>query len=901
MKPILFAETATTYTTNGIGRLSDAISCVVTEERNGMYELAMVYPVTGRHYSDIGIRKIIVAKPFEGGSLQAFRIYEISKPINGKVEVCAQHVSYDLSKNVAMPFSVNAASTACASALAGLKTNAVETCPFTFWTDVTTASSYNQAVPASIRSRLGGVEGSVLDQFGGEYEWDNWTVKLHRQRGRVNTGISLRYGKNITDLVQEENIASTVTGMVPFWNDSDGNLVTLDEKAVYSQYASRYSTHLTEVKDMSGDFETQPTKAQLKAAAEALVNKSTYGLPKVSIEVSFVALWQTEEYKDIAPLESVNLCDEITVHFDRLGVDATAKVVKTEYDVLNEKYVKVHIGSARSSLSQIIDDNNAMTIQAIAAQKVETSTAINNATKWLTTAGGYVIAIKNPDGTWKELVFSNMTDPYDDHAQILRINNNGIGFAKYIDSSHKGGMNGYFRNAWTIDGNLIADFIHGGTLTLGGNGNGNGWLKMLASDGATEIGRWDVNGIKVYKGSLNGASVTIGGVSNGSGTLTVKGVKTVSGEQVEFNTCVINNTGIHLYNADGTSIGGWSSSGIDIDSGDINLGSGVFHVTNAGALTASSATITGKVTATSGKIGGFTIEEDTTNDIARIYHTKTTRDSSANGVYIGKDGIAIGASSKFKVTNEGALTAKSGTVGGFTITDKEIYSGTATTSTASGAIAMALQNFARTINNVSRNLRFAIGSKFGISADGDVYASNVNIKGAIEATSGSFTGEIKATSGTIGSNATEGNRWKIGDRAIWNGCTGVADTTNAGTYIGVDGIKNARATDLTKYVRISNGEIEATAGTFKGSLNGASITGATGTFSGSLNVNERFKVSSTGQVSITTQGASSRDDYLIIKDPSGNETVIGGEYIHSTGASESVRIADLLNYYIAHR
>ena len=666
MKPILFAETATTYTTNGIGRLSDAISCVVTEERNGMYELAMVYPVTGQHYSDIGIRKIIVAKPFEGGTLQAFRIYEISKPINGKVEVFAQHISYDLSKNVAMPFSVSASPTACAAALAGLKSNAVETCPFTFWTDVTTGASYNQAVPATIRSRLGGVEGSVLDQFGGEYEWDNFTVKLHRQRGRVNTGITLRYGKNITDLTQEENIASTITGLVPFWADSDGNLVTLDEKAVYSQYASRYSTHLTDVIDMSGDFESQPTKAALKLAAEALVNKSTFGLPKVSIEVSFVALWQTEEYKDIAPLESVNLCDEITVHFDRLGVDATAKIVKTEYDVLKEKYLKVHIGSVRSSLSQIVDDNNAKTIQAIQAQKVETATAINNATKWLTTAGGYVIAIKNTDGTWKELVFSDNVDPYSAQAHILRINNNGLGFST-------GGMNGTYRNAWTIDGNLVADFIHGGTLTLGGNGNDNGWLKIVAADGQTIIGKWTKDGIDVGKGSIHGANLSLGangGDNNNDGTLTIYGWNSSTNQRYVIGT--------------------WNKTGLTINKGVIQLG------------------------------------------------------TPTNNVY------------PFQVLNTGEMTAKSGSVGGFTIDANTIRSGN-TGSTSDGAVTLANNDFSRTINGATQTaLRLAIGAKFGVKKDGTLYATDGVFKGDITGATGSFSGSLNGATGTFGGDITSG-------------------------------------------------------------------------------------------------------------------------------------------------
>lgn len=497
MKPILFSEASTTFTTNGIGRLTDAISCTVEEERNGVYELEMDYPVTGQHYSDIGQRKIIVARPSVDAKLQPFRIYKVTKPLNGRVKVYAQHLSYDLSKNVAMPFSVVASATACEDALAGLKTNAVETCPFTFETDVTTNASYTQKTPATIRSRLGGVEGSILDQFGGEYEFDEYNVILHRERGSDN-GVTLRYGKNITDINQEENIANTITGVVPFWKNSDGStVVTLTEKAVYSSHASQYSQHLTSVLDLTDQFEEQPTESALRTKAQAYVNKSDFGVPKVSIDVSFVDLRGTEGYDDAIELETVHLCDTVSVQFVPLGINTTAKVVKCEYDVLAERYNKITIGSIRSSLATTITDQNNSMMEMIERQSTDIGQAIDEATKWLTSAGGWVIAIKNTDGTWKELVFSNNVDPYNANAKILRINNNGIGFSQ-------NGMNGTFTNAWTIDGNLIADFIHGGTLTLGGNQNVNGALRILNASGQ-QIGKWDKDGISASNGSFSGS------------------------------------------------------------------------------------------------------------------------------------------------------------------------------------------------------------------------------------------------------------------------------------------------------------------------------------------------------------------------------------------------------------
>ena len=446
MIPILFSENSNTFTSNGIGRLSDVISCEVTEECNGQYELQMTYPSTGAHFDDIKLRAIIVAKPSAGTSNQPFRIYNISKPINGKVTINAQHISYDLSKNVSMPFSVTASASACSQALAGLKNNAVETCPFTFSTDVTTVANYNQKTPASIRQRLGGTEGSVLDQFHGEYEFDVYDVKFWKDRGQTKN-IPLRYGKNITDIKQEEEISNTITGIVPFWMDNDGNnLVTLPEKVVYSPNASAYPQKLTVPMDFSSDYENQPTEAQLRTHAQAYVNQSGIGVPKVCIDVSFVNLADTEEYKDLIALQNVNLCDTIPVEFEPLGISTTAKIVKTEYDVLSEKYKKLTVGSLRSNLATAITEQNNAIVTETSAKFSKVTDQIDNATAWLTSAGGYVIAVKNIDGTWKELIFADHQDPAD-WVHCLRINENGIGF------SSDGGQT--YTQAWTLDGKLV--------------------------------------------------------------------------------------------------------------------------------------------------------------------------------------------------------------------------------------------------------------------------------------------------------------------------------------------------------------------------------------------------------------------------------------------------------------
>ena len=320
-----------------------------------------------------------------------------------------------------------------------------------------------------------------------------------------------KYGKNITDITQEEEISNTVTGVVPYWSNMDQtDVLTLTEKAVYSQYAGNYPYHLTVPLNLSDKWEGKPTEAQLRAAAESYVNKTGLGLPKVSIDVSFVALWQTEEYKDIAPLERVNLGDTIKVHFEKLGIDTTARIVGVDYNVLKNRYNKVQVGSAKSTFAKTVYEMDVEAVSMVQDAQEFAGKAANNATKWLTSAGGYVMIIRNQDGTWKELVFSSKQEMTANDAKILRINNNGIGFSQT-------GLNGTYTNAWTIDGNLVADFIHGGTLTLGGDNNVNGWLKILDAAG-NQIGKWDKDGI-VLTGTVNATSGSLDSVTVNSLTM----------------------------------------------------------------------------------------------------------------------------------------------------------------------------------------------------------------------------------------------------------------------------------------------------------------------------------------------------------------------------------------------
>lgn len=451
MIPILYDKTEKEFRTLGIGSLSDAISCEVTEERNGSYELRMTYPITGVHYSDITNEAIICAIPADGKDAQPFRIYKISRPINGKISVYAEHLSYQLSHIVVMPFTAHGAG----NTLSGLIDNSIGDQPFSVWTDITNGiTEYNQTVPASFRSRLGGVSGSVLDCFGGEYEFDQWTVKLHAHRG-TDRGVSIEYGKNLLSVTQEENIANVVTGIVPMWKSNDGDtVVTLPEVLIESEYADRYTYKRNIVYDFSSDFQDQPTEEELRAKAESYVSSNLIGVPEVSIDVDFVALSDTEEYKDLER-ERINLCDTVTVRFAELGIDTTAKVIKTVYDVLCERYTKVSIGSVKAS---IVDTVNS--IQQTQKEESDTFKSFVASTlakqKDIMTGGlGGHVVVNYVNGYPSEIVIGD-TDNIKTMKHCIVINKNGIGFSD--------GYNADVSSAWTIDGKFSADYILTGTL-----------------------------------------------------------------------------------------------------------------------------------------------------------------------------------------------------------------------------------------------------------------------------------------------------------------------------------------------------------------------------------------------------------------------------------------------------
>mgnify|MGYP002624975340 CR=1 FL=1 len=453
MKPILYPANETEFRNNGLGRLSEATKCTVTEERNGQYELEMEYPITGRHYKEIVEERIIAARHDDSDDIQPFRIYKITRPMNGIVTVSARHISYQLSKVAVMPFTANT----CAEALAGMITNSVGDCPFTIWTDKLLEAKFTVDTPASFRSLLGGVSGSILDVYGpGEYEWDKFTVKFHTHRGS-DQNVYIRYGKNMTDVKKTTDTSNIWTGILPYWAGVDEAeqpvLVTLPERVIWSDAVDSFVYRMVVPIDFSTAFEEPPSEEALRTRAQAYVRNNAQETIPASIDVSFVALWQTEEYKDWAPLQKLKLCDTVTVYHKGLGIENKARIVSVVYDVILERYDKMTIGEVKTNLGDSIRQ-----ISEEIKKDVPTSASISQAISLATNilsggTGGYIMINTNAQGQPVEILAMDTAD-IQTASRILKIDRNGV-------SVTDAGYAGAYTVLLDMDGKLDAAVLNG--------------------------------------------------------------------------------------------------------------------------------------------------------------------------------------------------------------------------------------------------------------------------------------------------------------------------------------------------------------------------------------------------------------------------------------------------------
>ena len=422
---------------NGLGVLSDAISCVVEQERNGIYELTMEYPISGIHAQELAKRRILKVKPNFTDAPQLFRIDRISGTLNGKFTVYAKHISYDLSGYVI-------ARGTASNAIQAVNLLESAASGYNFDTDKNVTADFTITEPSSVRSWFAGKSGSFLDVFGKtELKYDNFNVHFLLNAGQ-DRGITIRYGKNLLALSQETDCNNLYTAVMCYFKEEDGTIIDGDE------ITTGLSLDVPKVMiiDCSDDFDEIPTVQELNQKAQQYINNNNLTLPTNNITLDFV---QSGELSN-----RVDLCDTVSIYYEALGITrAKVKCIRTKWDCLKERYIETEFGDVKTNLTETIT-----TISKEVAEKpsvTEMGNAISAATSLITgNSGGYVVLHDtNNDGEPDEILIMDTPD-ISTAVNVIRMNKNGVGLSTT-------GYEGTYTTAFTAQG-IVADAITTGIL-----------------------------------------------------------------------------------------------------------------------------------------------------------------------------------------------------------------------------------------------------------------------------------------------------------------------------------------------------------------------------------------------------------------------------------------------------
>lgn len=433
MKPRLLGDNPSSFETLGYGMLNQTISAFVFEELNGDYYLEMEITVDDPNFKNIHVGSVISCAPNKTDGLQGFVVEHIGKPIDGVCEIYATHIA----QHRAQLIPVNTfTSTSLANALSLMKSRSMESNPFTITTNKSSTTAMKNVIPHSFRELMGGVEGSLIDTYGGEFHYDNYSIELLAKRGNTTSSIRILYGSNMTDFKLEEDFSftSSVTGVVPYWAGAEGEVVI--GSAQYSTYRDYYAYRKTVPLDCTEQFETKPTAAQLNAYAATYMTSK--GLPAVNMEVAFDHLQSSSK--------NLQIGDTVTVVNKMYNVSEQRRIVATRFNVLSEEYETITIGDQKESVSDaitnLVDDNTSA--MKILAENVKYSNAASELT-----------------ATTAQAALDELSD------ETLSHNVNTAG--QSLDTYRTQGI-------WFFSANY--------TPSGAPDGNANGWLVVLPSGGA---------------------------------------------------------------------------------------------------------------------------------------------------------------------------------------------------------------------------------------------------------------------------------------------------------------------------------------------------------------------------------------------------------------------------------
>ncbi len=455
MIPVIFKPGEKDFTTNGLGRLIDATRCEITEEANGKYELEMDYPAISRFsdYFENGYQ--IKAKP---NDLEEYHIFEIKQTFKdtftNSIVIYAQSRTYKLGNRQVRLVTVDNRNGAEAMRL--IEQNMDEPCDIKLYSDINTASS-TVFEARNVLNCIAGEQGSLLQYWGGEIKREPFKLSLLRRRGRDNVG-TVRYGKDLKGLTIKFDWQSIVTKVLPFaelQSGADGTSQRIYGDAVKSEYINKYPDVYAQYVQFTEDQGVKDLSSLNKAAGKYFTTLYPGSdKPKVSIELEIEKLTDSEEAKEFAKMRNYNLFDTFTVYHKFYDIDIQTKVTGIVYDALAEKTIKITAGDIQVAFYKQQSQDFQEAIKTL-TKKDYMSNFIDYITDLINGVKGGSI-LKYPKNRPHTLYFMD-TDSTDTAKNVIAINNQGIGFSTT-------GWKGPFRNAWTIDGILNADFIRAGKI-----------------------------------------------------------------------------------------------------------------------------------------------------------------------------------------------------------------------------------------------------------------------------------------------------------------------------------------------------------------------------------------------------------------------------------------------------
>lgn len=345
MTPILHEADVTSIGNYGLGALKDALSCTVSCEENGAYDLTLIYPMTGLHAELLAERRLISAAPSRYENRQLFRIYRMTRPIDGKIQAYAHHISYDLNNCIVKPFTAASLS----EAITKLKAGIVGDCPFDISASYDTAGTFSVSKPMTVRAALlSSNSDNLASVYDGVWTFDGLSCVL-RKKETVDRGVKIAYGLNLLDVTQEKNIEDVYTHVYPFWMNAEKNkYYDLEPIAASSITGYRKIYPL----DLTNYYQKAPSDASMKKTANEFIQKNEIGKISVSLTVSYVQLEKCVEYTGSGQSGIILRGDTVEVRYLRLGVSATARITKTDYNALLERYDSLQVGDAKERLAR---------------------------------------------------------------------------------------------------------------------------------------------------------------------------------------------------------------------------------------------------------------------------------------------------------------------------------------------------------------------------------------------------------------------------------------------------------------------------------------------------------------------------------------------------------------------